>query len=169
MRMIGWLLSGWCLVSVAGVAGCSPSEPREAPPAQQTPPPMDHAAMMAHSDHTPRFGGLVLMDGDLHFEVVAHASGQYRVYFSDAQRAPLPASSVTDAVVTVMRPEGDAEVVPLQRDATDASWIGEGRPVESDETIVRVGYVHQGQPYWIDLPFRGFTMAGSSATPPGAP
>lgn len=152
----------WLLVSVVFVCACSPEEPVP----QQTP---DHAST-PHSDHTPKFGGLVLMERDIHFEVVARPTGYYRVYFSDERRNPLPASMVTDLVVTIMRPEQDAEEVPLQRDVSDQSWIGESRPVESDDTMVRVSYVYRDQPYWIDLPFVGFTQSGTpTGPPPGAP
>src|ERR1700693_5616691 len=62
--------------------------------------PMDATAApvagMAHGNHNPKYGGVVLMNGDLHFEVVAKAEGSYTVYFSDATRQELPASAVSD-------------------------------------------------------------------------
>lgn len=139
------------VITLATVGACSRGE--DPPPSTA-----DHTAT-AHNDHTPKFGGLVLMDRDLHFEVLAESSGDFRVYFSDDRRNPLPASSVANPVVTVMRPNADAEVVELQKDASDASWIGKSRPVElaeSSDTMVRVSYLYRDQSYWIDLPFSGF-------------
>jgi hypothetical protein len=151
-------LPSWLLVAVAAIAGCSSAEPRSEP----TP----HAAM-PHTDHTPRFGGLVLMERDIHFEVVARASGQYRVYFSNDRRDPLPATTVNRAEITVMRPEQDAETVPLQPDAAGESWIGKGRPIESGDTMVRISYVYRDQPYWIDVAF-GPLAASAPATRSGS-
>ena len=54
--------------------------------------PSNAPSAMAHLDHTPRHGGLVLMNGDLHYEVVLDRTGRYSVYFSDAVRTPLPPS-----------------------------------------------------------------------------
>src|ERR1700720_158496 len=62
--------------------------------------PMDASAAsvpgMAHGNHNPKYGGVVLMNGDLHFEIVAKEDGSYAVYFSDAARQELPAAAVAN-------------------------------------------------------------------------
>jgi hypothetical protein len=107
-----------------------------------------------HGNHDPKYGGVVLMNGGLHFEVVLNADGRYRVYFSDAARNELPASVASSVTIAVARAEGEPEHVALSIDAAGESWIGEGRPVESADAVARISYVFQGKPYWIDLPFR---------------
>ena len=46
---------------------------------------MPGMAGMAHGNHNPKYGGTVLMNGDMHFEVVLNRDGTYHVYFSDAR------------------------------------------------------------------------------------
>lgn len=96
-----------------------------------------------------------MMKGDLHYEVAFDASGRYRMYFTDATRADLPAATAANASVTVTRPGEPPEGVELRIDEAGESWIGEGRPVDQPEkTMVRVSYTIRGEePYWIDLPF----------------
>jgi len=72
--------------------GCSKSEP--APATQSTIAPKDaqHAGITEpHGDHSPHQGGVVLMSGDVHYEVVMRPSGKYEVWFTDAVRTELPA------------------------------------------------------------------------------
>src|SRR5262245_2935544 len=46
-----------------------------------------------HGDHNPHHGGVVMMKGELHYEVVVDPSGQaHRLYFTDAIREDLPAT-----------------------------------------------------------------------------
>jgi hypothetical protein len=106
-----------------------------------------------HGDHNPKFGGLVLMDGDLHFEVVMQRDGVYRVFFSDAVRAELPAATASGVTVTVTRKSGAAETVALHIDDSGESWIGQGRAVEDPSATVRIAYTARGKPYFIDVPF----------------
>jgi len=107
-----------------------------------------------HGDHTPRYGGLVLMNGDLHFEVVLDARGVYHVYFSDAVRNELPASVASEVRVTILRRDQPAEQIALDLDDQDQSWTARGQPVASAETTTaRVSYSYHGQAYWIDVPF----------------
>ena len=95
------------------------------------------------------------MKGDLHYEVVSQPDGRYRLYFSDATRADLPASTAGRASITVMRPDGAPEGVSLAIDEAGESWIGEGKPVaDPNATKIRLSYTLRGEePYWIDLPF----------------
>ncbi|XXF75174.1 cupredoxin domain-containing protein [Myxococcaceae bacterium GXIMD 01537] len=45
---------------------------------------------MREHDHTPLQGGMVLMVGDLHLEVLAKPQGEVHVYLTDSFRRPLP-------------------------------------------------------------------------------
>jgi hypothetical protein len=113
------------------------------------------AAPMTHGDHNPRFGGVVLMNGqNLHFEVVLDRAGRHRVYFSDGVRTPLPASAASDVSITIQRRGDERERVPMMIDDRDEGWVGQGRALSGGaEIVARISYVYSGQPYWIDLPF----------------
>jgi hypothetical protein len=106
-----------------------------------------------HGDHNPKFGGLVLMNGDLHFEVVMHRDGSYRVFFSDAVRAELPAATASGMTLTVTRKSGPAETIALHIDDSGESWTGQGRAVDDPSATVRIAYTARGNPYFIDVPF----------------
>src|SRR5947209_1908347 len=92
-RAVAALLAG------LAVAGCGR--------AQQTPPGVTVDAPAAagavssapHGDHNPRHGGIVMMKGEnLHYEVVLDASGRsHRLFFTDATREDLPASTASAA------------------------------------------------------------------------
>ena len=118
----------------------------------------------AHFDHRPRHGGLVLMNGDLHFEVVFDPAGQHRVYFTDAVRRDLPAAIASEVTLTVTRKEGPPETLHLHIDPPGGSWIASGRPVTDPQATVRVAYTVGKKPYFIDLPFVRPTQTGG----PGA-
>jgi hypothetical protein len=108
---------------------------------------------MPHGDHNPHHGGMVLMNGDLHFEVVAARDGACRVYFSDATRAELPAATASGVTVTIVQKGKPPDVVPLHIDEAGESWTGRGGPVEDPAATIRVAYTAQGKPYFIDVPF----------------
>src|SRR5438552_18962135 len=76
----------------------------------------------AHTDHLPRHGGLVLMNGDLHFEVILNKEGRHRVYFSDAVRAELPASIASELTITITQHQ-KATVTLIARNATDGKRV----------------------------------------------
>ncbi len=118
--------------------------------APKGPPP----ARVAHGDHSPHRGGVVLMHGDLHFEVLLDPEGRHRVYLTDAVRSELPASAASEVTVTVLRP-GDAppEALVLEIDEFGESWIARGNPVKEKESRALVALVHQGERYEIELPF----------------
>lgn len=96
-----------------------------------------------------------MMKGDLHYEVVLDRSGRYRLYFTDALRADLPASTAARASITVMRPGEPPESVALEIDEAGESWVGQGKPVANPAgATARIAYTLRGdEPYWIDLPF----------------
>ena len=111
------------------------------------------AATVPHGDHNPRHGGVVFMDGDLHFEAVLQRSGEHRLYFSDAMREELPASTAAGVIVTVTPKAGPPDAVALQIDDSGESWVGRGRQVADPDAIARVAYTVHSKPYFIDVPF----------------
>ena len=106
-----------------------------------------------HGDHNPRYGGLVLMNGDLHFEIVAGRDGAYRIYFSDATREELPAATASNVILTITQPSQPPEVIALRIDDSGESWTGRGRPVGDPAASARIAYTARGAPYFIDVPF----------------
>ena len=68
------------------------------------------------------------MDGDLHFEVVLSEKGHYRVYFTDAVRAELPASVASNLVITVTERSG-VQAIKARIADDGKSWVAEGKPV----------------------------------------
>ena len=136
-------LEALSLLLLVACASESPPEKRPAPAPRQ-----------AHGDHSPHHGGLVLMHGDLHFEVLLDPEGGHRVYLTDAVRAELPASAASEVTVDVLRPGEEPETLSLQIDEFGESWVAEGRPVTAiAESRAMVGLVHQGERYEIELPF----------------
>jgi hypothetical protein len=160
------------LFSVAAVAACACLASACSRGADSTPAPARQSAVDAtaglatqpaavpaagqalpHGDHNPHFGGLVLMNGDLHFEVVLGRDGSARVYFSDATRNELPAATASGVTITITTKSQPPEIVALHIDDSGESWIGRGRPVTDPEATARVAYTAQGKPYFIDVPF----------------
>jgi hypothetical protein len=131
--------------AAAGPSGAPASAPAAAP-----------SSAMPHGDHNPHHGGVVMMKGELHYEVVLDPTGHaHQLYFSDASRVDLPASVASTAALTIRRPDGPDEPIPLQIDESGESWIGSGRPVsDTAKTTVRVAFTIGNEPYWIDLPFK---------------
>lgn len=107
----------------------------------------------AHGDHNPKYGGVVLMNGDLHFEVVLDPIGRHRVYFSDAFREELPASAVSGVRVTLQRTKEAPEQLTLEIDEHGESWIASGGGVDDPEAVARVEFTYQRAPYSIEIPF----------------
>jgi len=91
-RIVARLLA---LVGLGWAAACGGSPPREAAAAAKTPPPAaTQGGAMPHGDHNPHHGGIVMMKGDVHYEVVLDPDGRdHRVYFTDAVREDLPRRS----------------------------------------------------------------------------
>lgn len=120
--------------------------------AQNVPPASDSAWTLAHYDHRPRHGGLVLMNGDTHFEVVLDNTGGYSVYFSSGVRTPLPASIASEVRIAVIPTGRPRETIAMEADSTNSHWDGRGTPIDDPNAIVRVGYTAEATPYWIDVP-----------------
>lgn len=125
--------------------------------------PTSTSPALAHLDHSPRHGGLVLMNGDTHFEVVVDADSRYAVYFTDAVRAPLPASAALEVHVAVTPNGRPAQIIPLQIDPTRTHWIGRGEAIDDLNAVLRITYVPAvGAPYWIDVPVSAWPRAIAS-------
>ena len=146
--MIGRLL----LVTIVLSAGCS--EP--VPPASETTTPADsqHAGITTpHGDHSPHHGGLVLMNGEVHYEVVLDPAGQHRLWFTDAVREDLPASQAAKVTMVILRKGAADESLTLGIDDSGESWVASGRPLAPGEVIVKFSYLLGGQPLEIEIPF----------------
>jgi hypothetical protein len=145
--------------------GAAPSPP---PLVQKAAAPSDSAATTSvpHGDHNPHHGGVVMMKGDLHYEVVLDPSGRdYRLYFSDAVREDLPAAYASAVGLTVRRPGEADEPVVMKIDETGESWTGSGKPVANAAKVgARIAFTIANDPYWIDVPF---TSGGGN--PPAHP
>jgi hypothetical protein len=106
----------------------------------------------AHHDHSSQRGGTVLMNGDVHFEIVPDFGGTHVVLFSDAYRRAMPASEIQEATLTVMR-DGEAPEVLALRAESDGTWTARGRRIDAPEVTLRFSYLQRGgEPYTIDLP-----------------
>jgi hypothetical protein len=137
------------------VASCS--SPAPAPPAvvtNEAPKDAQHAGITTpHGDHSPHHGGMVLMNGELHFEVVLDPAGKHSVWFSTATRDDLPASFATNVRMRVTRPEGSPEDLALAIDDSGESWVASGKPVAGDNVMVKVSYDVKGNPFEVEVPF----------------
>ncbi len=114
--------------------------------------PAASGATVPHGDHHPRHGGVVLMNGDEHFEVVLGHGGDHQLFFSDAVRNELPAATASSVTVTVTRQGREPEPIALRIDGSGESWVGRGRPIDAAGATARVAYTAHGKPYFIDVP-----------------
>ena len=137
-------------VSVAPVANATPSGPAD---------PQHQNVTGPHGDHSPHHGGLVLMNGDIHYEVVLGRDGRHRIWFSDAVRSDLPASIAQNLTLEIARPSAPVEVLKPTIDESGESWVATSRPIEGDGVMVKIRYALQGEPHEIEVPF----IAGGTA------
>jgi hypothetical protein len=140
------------IVGALILASCS-SKPAPAP-AASTPKPNDaqHANITTpHGDHSPHHGGMVLMNGDMHYEVVFDKAGKHRVWFSDSVREDLPASIASNVVMQVTPKMGAVETFKLKIDDNGESWIADGQPLASGD-VVRITYSVRGEPVEVEIP-----------------
>ena len=141
-------------VLLVGCHACG--RPAESPPpaAIQKPTDQQHAGITTpHGDHSPRHGGMVLMKGELHYEVVLDPKGRHAVWFSDAVREELPASVASKVEMTVLRPNAPAETLTLAIDESGESWIGSGNAVSGGDVMVKLAFTARGEPTEIEIPF----------------
>jgi hypothetical protein len=142
-------------LALAGLlSGCTQPAP-PAPVAEQTAPKdAQHLGITEpHGDHSAHHGGMVLMNGDVHYEVVLDPAGRYELWLSDAVRTELPASIASNVTVTVSRPNAEPELLRLAVDEAGESWTGTGKPVTGDAVMVKVNYDLRGQPHEVEIPF----------------
>lgn len=132
-------------------AACSkPAEPK--PELTKKPADSQHAGITTpHGDHSPHHDGLVLMNGELHYEVVFDAKGKHQVWFSNAVREDLPASIASNVVMTITPRMGAVETLALKIDDSGESWIADGNPLASGD-MVKLTYSMRGEPYEIEIP-----------------
>ncbi|MBY0493750.1 MAG: hypothetical protein K2Y23_06010 [Cyanobacteria bacterium] len=133
-------------------AACS-NMPAEPPPAATARPnDAQHAAITTpHGDHSPHHGGLVMMNGEVHYEVVFDSKGKHRVWFSDAVREDLPASVAASVVMTITPRMGAVETLALKIDDSGESWVADGNPLASGD-MVKLSYALRGAPFEIEIP-----------------
>ncbi len=129
--------------------------PRSAAPAASAPASdAQHQGITTpHGDHSPHHGGIVLMNGELHYEVVLSRDGAHRVWFSNAVRDELPASIARDVRMVVTRSGEPDESLAFEIDEAGESWIARGRPVAGNNVMTKVSYVVHGAPHEIEIPF----------------
>ena len=111
-----------------------------------------------HGDHVPDHNGLVLMHSneEMHFEVVVIEQGGIEFYLSDAIRMNLPAVTVSDVVVEIERTDGSVEFVNMAMSASGDAWSGPSKPVTDKDSIVRIGFLFNGEPFFVDIPAMAF-------------
>lgn len=142
------------LLALLMSAACS-TPPADTPAATTSKPPdAQHAGITTpHGDHSPHHGGMVLMTGELHYEVVLDPNGRHAVWFSDAVREDLPASVASKVAMTVIRPNARPEPLTLAIDENGESWIAAGQPVAGNDVMVKLALVARGEPLEIEIPF----------------
>lgn len=145
------------VAAVLLLTGCS--NPPAAPASSATAPaaapvdPQHQGLTEPHGDHSPHKGGMVLMNGDMHYEVVLSRAGAHRIWFTDPVRAELPASVATGVTMIITRPGEPDEVLKLAIDDSGESWVASGRPVPGDDAYVKITYAMQGEPHEVEVPF----------------
>jgi len=161
-----------CLVVAALLAGAvacgtAPADPVPADTAATAASTGDaqHAGITTpHGDHSPHHGGLVLMNGETHYEVVMRPEGRVELWLSDAIREDLPASLASRVEVTVTPGTGQPRRLPMAIDDAGESWAGTGPPFPADpSTTVKVAYTLKGEPHEVEIPY---TPATAPVTPP---
>lgn len=142
------------IVLGTAIAGCSRTAPAPAPAPASPPRDSEHAGITEpHGDHTPHHGGVVLMNGDIHYEVVLDPGGRHGVWFTNAVRDDLPASVASNVRIVVSRPGAAPEALALEIDESGESWLARGKPVSGDFVMVKVTYDLRGVPHEVDVPF----------------
>jgi uncharacterized protein involved in copper resistance len=145
--------SRWLAAALlAALTACSRPSEQAQPARTSKPPDASHAGITTpHGDHSAHHGGLVLMNGEVHYEMVFEQSGKHRVWFSDAVREDLPASIASNMVMVVTPKMGATETFALRIDDSGESWVADGHPLASGD-LVKLTYQLRGEPYEIEIP-----------------
>ena len=143
------------IVIVAALASaCSSQPPEQTVTPASKPADAQHAGITTpHGDHSPHHGGIVLMKGELHYEVVIDPNGKHSVWFSDAVREDLPASVASKVEMIVTRPHASPETLAMAIDESGESWTATGKPVSGNDVMVKIAFVARGEPFEIELPY----------------
>jgi hypothetical protein len=151
MRVLSLVL--FLMLSVA-CGGHSTSDPVATSTTADAPRDAQHQGVTGpHGDHTPHHGGMVLMNGDVHYEVVLSPDGRHQVWFSDAMRNELPASIASGVRLEIARPDEPMESLALKIDEAGEAWVAQARPLAGEGIMVKVRYALQGEPFEIEVPF----------------
>jgi hypothetical protein len=142
------------VIAVVALSCASPEQPSTTADASPKPADSQHAGITTpHGDHTPHHGGMVLMQGELHYEVVLDPKGRHAVWFSDAVREDLPASVATRVEMAVARPNAPAEMLTLAIDDSGESWVASGQPLAGNDIMVKLIFTARGEPHEIEIPY----------------
>lgn len=123
---------------------------------------------VVHGDHDAHHGGFVMMYRDLHCEVVLKATGQVQLYYTDAMRADLPASVVSQVAVEIERPGGKSESVPMALSAGGDFWEGKTKAPVAATAMLHVAFVFQTEPVVVNLPANSLLGPKPAPTKPAA-
>ena len=141
------------LLSCALTTACTKPADTTAQQPVSKPADSQHAGITTpHGDHSPHHGGLVLMNGEVHYEVVFDSQGKHRVWFSNAVREELPASMASDVVMAVTPKMGAATTFALKIDDSGESWMADGSHPLAGGDLVKLTYKLRGEPFEIEIP-----------------
>jgi hypothetical protein len=142
----------WMIAVAIAAAGCS-SKPAEIPvDVVKKPADSQHAGITTpHGDHSPHHGGMVMMNGDMHYELLLDHAGKHRLWFSDSVREELPASIAANVVMVVTPKMGANETVAMKIDDSGESWVANGNPLAGGD-VVKLTYSVKGEPFEIEIP-----------------
>jgi len=107
---------------------------------------------VVHGDHDAHHGGFVMMYRDLHCEVVLKPTGEVQLYYTDAARADLPASVVSQVAVEIERSPGKSESVTMSLSAGGDYWQGKPKIPAAPTSTLHVAFVFQTEPVVVNLP-----------------
>jgi hypothetical protein len=139
-------------VLLVAVVACSRPAEQGTPATPAKPADSQHAGITTpHGDHSPHHGGIVLMNGEMHYEVVFDRAGKHQVWFSDAVREDLPASVASNVVMVITPRMGAVETFALKIDDSGESWVADGHPLASGD-LVKLTYSLRGVPLEIEIP-----------------
>jgi len=106
----------------------------------------------AHGDHEPHHGGAVLMYQSIHYETVLLPRGGVQLWITDEMRNDLPAATVSEVAVEIVRPDGKSEAVDMAISKSGEYWEGSSQPVTDPKSTVRMAFLLHGTPVMVDIP-----------------